>query len=91
MEEALETGARIQTLRQMFNIREGIAPSQTHLPNRLAGVPPKGEGPLKGITIDIDTLVKEYYKAMDWSENSGEPTEACLTGLGLSELVKSYA
>ncbi|MFC1912188.1 aldehyde ferredoxin oxidoreductase family protein [Chloroflexota bacterium] len=91
IEEALATGARIQTLRQMFNIREGITPSQTHLPDRMAGVPPKSEGPLKGITIDIDTLVKEYYKAMEWNENSGKPTDACLTRLGLSELVKSYA
>ena len=91
VEEALATGARIQTLRQMFNIREGVAPSQTHLPKRLAGVPPKSKGPLKGITIDIDTLVKEYYKAMEWDADSGEPTDTCLTRLGLSELVKSYA
>jgi aldehyde:ferredoxin oxidoreductase len=51
--EALETGARIQTLRQCFNIREGIEPSAFKLPSRLAGVPPKSEGPLMGIIKDL--------------------------------------
>ena len=86
--EALETGARIQTLRQMFNAREGISPSNYALPNRLAGIPPKSEGPLRGITIDIDTLAGEYRKAMEWDPETGKPTEACLNKLGLLELVK---
>jgi len=86
--EALETGARIQTLRQMFNAREGISPSNYALPNRLTGIPPKSEGPLRGITIDIDTLAGEYRKAMEWDPETGKPTEACLNKLGLLELVK---
>ena len=86
--EALKTGARIQTLRQMFNAREGISPSNYALPNRLAGIPPKSEGPLRGITIDIDTLAGEYRKAMEWDPETGKPTEACLNKLGLLELVK---
>lgn len=86
--EALETGARIQTLRQMFNAREGISPSNYALPNRLTGIPPRSEGPLRGITIDIDTLAGEYRKAMEWDPETGKPTEACLNKLGLLELVK---
>jgi len=89
MKEALETGARIQTLRQLFNIREGIEPSQTCLPDRLAGIPPKSEGPLKGITIDIDTLTKEYRKAMGWDADTGQPTKQILQRLGLIGLVGS--
>ncbi len=90
MKETLETGARIQTLRQMFNIREGIDPAKIRLPNRLAGIPPKNEGPLKDITVDIDSLVKEYRKAMAWNADSGEPTESCITKLGLRDLVNLY-
>jgi len=86
--EALKTGARIQTLRQLFNAREGISPLDYALPNRLAGIPPKSEGPLRGITIDIDTLAGEYRKAMEWDPETGNPTEACLDKLGLLELVQ---
>ena len=88
--EVFKTGARIQTLRQLFNVREGISPSDHALPDRLAGIPPKSEGPLKGITIDIDTLVSEYRKAMGWDPNTGIPAETRLSELGLDKLVKSY-
>lgn len=87
MKEALETGARIQTLRQMFNIREGIKPSEIRLPDRMAGIPPKSEGPLKGVTIDIETLTKEYRKAMGWDPDTGQPSAQTLQKLGLTELV----
>ena len=92
IEEAIQTGARIQTLRHMFNIREGVEPAKTHLmPGRMAGTPPKSEGPLKDITIDIDSLAKEYRKAMGWNPDTGHPTEDTLAKLGLGELVKKYA
>jgi len=91
VEEALQTGARIQTLRQLFNIREGVEPANNRLPDRMAGIPPKSEGPLKGITIDIDSLTQEYRKAMGWDPDSGYPTEDSLAKLGLEELAKKYA
>ncbi len=90
MSEALETGARIQTLRQVFNLREGIKPSQIRLPDRMAGIPPKSEGPLAGVTIDIDSLAYEYRKAMGWDPETGHPTEDTLERLGLQELVKKH-
>lgn len=90
MAEVLKTGARIQTLRQAFNIREGIRPSGIKLPPRMAGIPPKSEGPLVGITIDIDTLSSEYYKAMGWDAETGNPTQATLERLGLKELTETY-
>jgi aldehyde:ferredoxin oxidoreductase len=54
----------------------------------MVGIPPKSVGPLKGITIDIDTLTREYREAMEWDPKTGKPSEACLTRLGLKELVK---
>jgi aldehyde:ferredoxin oxidoreductase len=92
IEEAVKTGARIQTLRHMFNIREGVEPAKHYrLPDRMAGIPPKSEGPLKNITIDIDSLAREYRKAMGWDPDSGQPTKATLAKLGLKELTKKYA
>jgi aldehyde:ferredoxin oxidoreductase len=90
MAEALEAGARIQTLRQAFNLREGISPHETKLPHRMAGVPPKSEGPLAGITIDIDSLASEYRRAMGWDPDTGYPTEATLERLGLKEFTETY-
>ena len=86
--EALKTGARIQTLRQLFNVREGIIASDVRLPDRMAGIPPQSSGPLEGITIDIDTLTMEYREAMEWDPKTGKPTEACLTKLGLKGLIR---
>ena len=39
--EALRTGARIQTLRQSFNLREGVTAGQVRLPDRMTGRPPQ--------------------------------------------------
>jgi aldehyde:ferredoxin oxidoreductase len=90
MREALEAGARIQTLRHSFSIREGIKPSEIKLPPRMAGVPPKTEGPLEGITIDIDSLKSEYYEAMGWDAHEGFPTDATVERLGLKELIATH-
>ena len=90
MTQALETGARIQTLRQCFNIREGIEPKAIKLPPRMAGQPPKGEGPVAGVTVDIDSLAYEYSKAMGWDPDTRHPTNDTLERLGLKKLVEEH-
>jgi aldehyde:ferredoxin oxidoreductase len=57
--EALTAGARIQTLRQCFNLREGIAAEGVRLPDRMTGRPPQNAGPLAGVTIDVDSLARD--------------------------------
>jgi aldehyde:ferredoxin oxidoreductase len=91
LSETLKTGARIQTMRQLFNVREGISPSDIYLPDRLLGIPPKSEGPLEGITVDVDTMVSEYREAMEWDPRTGKPAASCLIKLGLDGVVKSYS
>jgi len=88
--EALDAGARIQTLRQSFNLREGIAAGSIRLPDRMSGRPPQKEGPLAGVTIDVDTLARDYRRAMGWDAETGVPEDATLKRLGLAELVKTY-
>jgi aldehyde:ferredoxin oxidoreductase len=90
VEEVLTTGARIQTLRHCFNIREGIQPSDVKLPQRMLGRPPQEEGPLSGVTIDVDSLARDYRQAMGWDPDSGKPDDAMLEKLGLAQLVKNY-
>jgi aldehyde:ferredoxin oxidoreductase len=88
--EALTAGARIQTLRQSFNLREGIAADSVRLPERMLGRPPQTDGPLAGVTIDVDNLVREYRQAMGWDAQTGAPTREALEKLGLSGLVEEF-
>jgi aldehyde:ferredoxin oxidoreductase len=88
--EVLTTGARIQTLRQSFNIREGIQPSDVKLPERLVGRPPQEDGPVAGVTLDVDNLAREYRQAMGWDPDSGVPDENTLEKLGLIQLIKIH-
>jgi len=90
MDEALETGARIQALRKCFNVREGITAADQKLPPRMTGNPPKDEGPLKGVSVDMETLAQEYHKAMGWDAETGSPTDATVKALGLKDLVRKF-
>jgi aldehyde:ferredoxin oxidoreductase len=88
--EALAAGARIQTLRQCFNLREGVSAQDVRLPDRMLGRPPLKEGPLAGVTIDVDSLAREYRQAMGWDAETGVPAKDTLQKLGLAELVEKF-
>ena len=88
LDELNITGMRIQTLRQLFNVREGITPKDFVLPDRVIGVPPLSDGPTKKITIDIDTLKSDYFKEFGWDYNTGIPTDDKVKELSLEEYVK---
>jgi len=88
--EVLTAGERIQTLRQCFNVREGIKPSDVKLPERMAGRPPQKEGPVAGITLDIDNLAREYRQAMGWDPHSGKVEDTTLEKLGLTQLIHAH-
>ena len=82
-DQYMKIGKRIQTLRQQFNIREGVEPASFRMPDRLAGQPPLKEGPLKGISVPIDEMMRLYWKQFGWSEADGRPLAATLEELGL--------
>ncbi len=82
--EALHTGARIQALRQSFNLREGVTAGQVRLPDRMTGRPPQAQGPLAGVTVDVDNLAREFRAAMGWDAETGVPTADTLKDLGLT-------
>ena len=86
MGEVIETGARIGTLRSCFNLREGIGPLDVKLPPRAEGRPPLQSGPLKGVTIDSDTEIKEFLQAMGWDLASGKPKKTTLIDLELKHV-----
>lgn len=85
MAEGLEAGRRIQTLRQVFNLREGLHPDDFRLPERISA--PAMAGQFAGKQIDFGTLRNSFYTAMGWDTRSGWPSETTLRELGLIELV----
>lgn len=88
LEELITTGMRIQTLRQLFNVREGVAPRDFVLPDRIIGKPPLSDGPLKGVTIDIDTLRSDYFREVGWDQNTGMPLDEKIKELSLEDYAR---
>ena len=80
-QEGLRAGRRILTLRQAFNFREGIRPDDFRLPARFDA--PLGAGPMAGHDVPFEEMRKDYYKAMGWDPETGQPTPETLADLGL--------
>ena len=86
LDDCQELGERIGTLRHAFNLREGHNPLKREANRRTFGDPPLSRGPLKGITIDMDTILKEYLELMDWDPVTTVPSQKRLKELGLDEV-----
>ena len=86
LEEGLKAGRRIQTLRQAFNIREGVDTTKWRLPERLTVAP--NQGPFAGKGIDAQAMKEKGYKALGWNPKTGRPLDSTLEELGLKDLVE---
>jgi len=86
LEELLRAGERIASLRQAFNIREGLNSLQFDMPGRIVGKPPFEEGPTAGVTFDEETLDREFLIEMDWDTRTAMPSKNKLLELGLEDV-----
>lgn len=84
----MEIGERIQTIRQMFNVKHGYEPAEVKLPKRMQGKPPLKTGPLKGITLKNDEQVAMHWKAFGWDEKTGHPLPETIEKLGINRLLE---
>ena len=85
-EEVMRVGERVNNLAKAFNVREGFTRADDTLPERLMTEPLKA-GASKGHMIsreDLDTMLDEYYSSRGWDVETGTPTRAKLTDLGLA-------
>jgi aldehyde:ferredoxin oxidoreductase len=87
-DEYMLIGKRVQTLRQMFNVRQGVDPTAFKMPDRLAGVPPLKTGVNAGKTIPIEAMVKRHWQLFGWDRETGIPLPETIQELGLDRLVK---
>lgn len=88
IDELIKIGLRIQSLRQAFNLREGIDVVNNILPGRITGHPPDKRGPTKGISIVYEEFYKGYCKEMGWNPENGYPLEETLKDLKLDFAIK---
>ena len=85
-DEYLTIGERILNIRKMFNAREGLMATDQELNERALGKPPLSKGPLKGITLDMEYLQKEFFEIVGWEYPGGGPTPAKMKELGIASL-----
>lgn len=79
----MTAGERIYNLTRLFNIREGFGKKDDTLPKRLL-TEPMASGPAKGLTVDLEPMLKEYYFIRGWDEE-GVPNKETLDSLGLGQ------
>jgi len=83
----LMAGERIETMRQAFNSREGIAPFK--LPDRILGRPALSEGPVKNVELKLSGITKEFYQEFQWDDRTTIPREEALNKLGLEDIASA--
>jgi aldehyde:ferredoxin oxidoreductase len=71
--EYMETGARLQTMKQAFNIKHGVDP-KSYRPNpRVLGEPPMTQGANRNRQVDVDKMVVQYWQQFKWDDQTGKP------------------
>lgn len=90
MPELLEIGERLANLRMAFNLREGVRNRTDYrMPDRCLGIPPQTDGETKGITVDHEVQLRDYYEARGWNADTGVPLPATFERLGLDYAVEA--
>jgi aldehyde:ferredoxin oxidoreductase len=84
-EAYMRVGHRIQTVKQLFNIKQDVSPRDIRISRRVLGDPPQSEGANKGRTVPLEKLRRYYWREMGYDMETGVPTAACLARLGLEE------
>ena len=82
----MRVGERIQTLRQLFNIKQGFDPAAVVLPKRMSGDPPLTSGPLKGKKLRNKDQVSAHWRAFGWDGKTGVPLPETVESLGIGRL-----
>jgi aldehyde:ferredoxin oxidoreductase len=83
--DMIKVGERVWNLERLYNLREGFTQKDDVLPPRLLQEAPT-EGPSKGWVVQLEPMLKEYYRARGW-DAKGVPKKQKMEELGLADLV----
>lgn len=87
-EQALQIGERLVNLARAFNVRHGYKPvDDLDIGPRFLEAPPDGGAAGKSVKPDLEGMVKEYNRLMDWDWDTGRPSKAKLQELGLDAVL----
>ncbi len=86
--DILKKGERIWNLEKLYNLREGFTANDDTLPERILNEPFKF-GHSKGISVNLDSMLAEYFKLRNWKQN-GEISKEKLEELGLLEEAQKF-
>lgn len=75
-------GERIVNMEKMFNLRHGATRAMDTLPDKFTKEV-VSEGPSKGTFANLEPMVDDFYKSMNWDEN-GIPTSETLKKFDLN-------
>jgi len=87
-EELLKVGERIANMRHVLSLREGDNPLKRKVHSRIIGSPPQKEGPLAGVTADMEAQAYWNLGALDWDPITTKPSKKKLLELGLDDVAE---
>jgi aldehyde:ferredoxin oxidoreductase len=89
-EEAMTVGERVVNLQRIFNLRHGFEPKRDFedIGPRLLEAPPDGVAKGKPLGPHLETMIKDYYRLMGWSEKTGKPLSKTMEKMGLADFAK---
>jgi aldehyde:ferredoxin oxidoreductase len=82
MQSLQAASIRILTLRQAFNLREGLTRKDFEIPARSVGKPAQTSGPNANVTVDSEALGDNYFAALGWDVKTGKPGREAMAQLG---------
>jgi aldehyde:ferredoxin oxidoreductase len=88
LDEILRCGERIGVMRHVFTLREGDNPLNRKVHGRIIGRPPQKDGPLAGVTADLEAQVYWNLGALDWDRITARPSRNKLLELGLDDIAE---
>ena len=86
-EDFITTGLRSFAYRNAFNVREGLQRKDFELSERMVKADPPFDGPLAGVTVDVEKMGDNFFKAMDMDPVTLKPSKKLLEELGGTELL----
>lgn len=80
----VKIGERTWNLERLWNLQAGFTAADDTIPKRHRETAFTA-GPSKGVTVQLDVMLPEYYNGRGWNE-AGVPSQEKLTELGLASL-----